>query len=57
MGGDGEKLPTPTWMTAAELAPYEREMATLAADPRTAGSANRPAWLVRRVLSEKAGRC
>lgn len=56
MGGDGEKLPTPTWMTAAELAPYEREMATLAADPRTAGSANRPAWLVRRVLSEKAGR-
>lgn len=46
----GERIPAPTYMTPEQLAKREREMAALEADPRTAGSANRPAWLVDRVL-------
>lgn len=54
-------IPQPTQAdgyTTAELAQRKREMAVLDADHRTAGSANRPPWLVRRVLEEarRAGR-
>lgn len=48
-----ERIPAPTaadGYTAAELAERDRDMAILDADPRTAGTANRPAWLVARVL-------
>lgn len=47
-----EGIPTPTahdGYSAAELAQRERDLAILDADPRSAGPANRPAWLVRRV--------
>lgn len=39
-------------MTASEIATWERDMAALAADPRTAGSANRPKHLVDLVLAD-----
>lgn len=45
-------IPVPTWMTPAELAQYNAEMAALEADSRTAGGANRPAYLVKRVLDD-----
>ena len=50
----GEKLPPMKFAEHGDpvVAEYDREMAILAADPRTAGSANRPAWLVRQVLSD-----
>lgn len=50
----GSKIPAPTSadMTPAELLEWHEKMAILAADPRTAGSANRPPWLVARVLRE-----
>lgn len=56
--GRGVAIPAPTTangMTAAEVARWHGDQRILNADPRTAGSANRPAWLVRQVLRE-AGR-
>lgn len=50
-----QPIPMPTTAdgyTAAELAARERDLAILDADPRTAGSSNRPAWLVERVLRQ-----
>lgn len=49
------RIPEPTTadgFTAAEIEQHRRDLEILERDPRTAGSANRPAWLVRRVLSE-----
>lgn len=49
------KIPAPTsdsGMTPEEIARWHEDQKILNADPRTAGSAARPAWLVRRVLSE-----
>lgn len=53
----GEALPLPTeadGFTPAELARHAEDLRVLAADPRTAGPANRPARLVRRVLETPA---
>lgn len=46
-------------LTASEVAEWHRVQRVLEADPRTAGDANRPTWLVRRVLEEEraGGRC
>lgn len=49
-------MPSTNVLTPAEIAEYKRDMAILDADPRTAGSANRPAWLVKRVLAEHNAR-
>lgn len=52
----GQQIPAPTTedgLTPAEVAAYHAHMRTLQADWRTTGSANRPAWLVRRVLGGK----
>lgn len=49
------KIPAPTeasGLSAAEIARWKEEQRILEADPRTSGSANRPAQLVRRVLAE-----
>lgn len=49
---EGIPMPTSADMTASERAEYLRDMAILDSDPRTAGGANRPSWLVRRVLAD-----
>lgn len=50
------KIPAPTNensdMTPAEISRWHESMAILDADPRTSGCANRPTWLVQRVLRE-----
>ena len=48
------RIPAPTTavMSAAEITQYRADMAILASDPRTANGANRPAYLVARVLSD-----
>lgn len=49
------RIPMPTLadgLTAAELAQHARDLEILERDPRTAGSANRPTRLVRRVLND-----
>ena len=43
-------------LSAEEVARWHEDMRTLENDPRTAGSSNRPTWLVRRVLEEKGRR-
>lgn len=51
----GERIPMPTGAdgyTLAEIEQHRRDLEILERDPRTAGSANRPAWLVRRVLAD-----
>lgn len=47
-----EKLPAPPHRAPAELAEHKRRMAALEADPRTAGGANRPKYLVDRVIAD-----
>lgn len=49
---DAEPIPAPP--DATEAADWRRDLAILDADPRTAGRANRPAWLVERVLADGA---
>lgn len=53
----GLRIPAPTTadMSEAEVARWHADQRILNADPRTAGAAARPAWLVERVLRE-AGR-
>lgn len=49
------RIPAPTpasGLSEAEVARWHEHQAILAADPRTAGGANRPRWLVERVLRE-----
>ncbi|HEX7604971.1 MAG TPA: hypothetical protein VF316_25310 [Polyangiaceae bacterium] len=48
-----EEIPMPADPTAA--AERAAHLRILDADPRTAGSANRPSWLVARVLREARG--
>jgi len=53
-----QKIPRPTVADGyndRELAARDADLAALEADPRTAGNANRPPWLVARVLRD-AGR-
>jgi hypothetical protein len=53
-------IPAPTvadGMTEEEVAKWHADQATLQADPRTAGNANRPKWLVDRVLAESTVDC
>lgn len=45
-----ERIPAPS--DPSERAEWQRDLEILDRDPRTAGSANRPAWLVRRVLAD-----
>lgn len=45
-----ERIPAPS--DSSERAEWQRDLEILDSDPRTAGSANRPAWLVRRVLAD-----
>jgi hypothetical protein len=52
-----EAIPLPTeadGLSASEVEQHAKDLAALEADPRTAGKANRPAWLVRRVLGERS---
>ena len=46
-----ERIPLPD--DGRDVAQHVADLAKLDADPLTAGSANRPAWLVRRVLECK----
>jgi len=45
------KIPPPS--DGRDVAKWQADMARLDADPRTANGANRPLWLVRRVLEGK----
>lgn len=45
-----EQIPAPS--DPSERVAWQRDLEILDRDPRTAGSANRPAWLVRRVLAD-----
>lgn len=49
-----QRIPPPP--DPGEAAAWERDLAILDADPRTAGTSPRPPWLVRRVLAEHQGR-
>ena len=53
MSERGERIPAPP---GEEGRRWREDMAILEADPRTSGSANRPPWLVKRVLDEHAAR-
>lgn len=44
-----QRIPT---VTPEEIAQREHDLAILDSDPRTAGKANRPAWLVEHVLTD-----
>lgn len=47
---DGESIPPPS--DPDERDAWARDLAILDSDPRSAGRANRPSWLVKRVLAE-----